>query len=660
MSSPQGRGKRAGDSPSPQKAKKNDTGFPIDLGDYQTVTTLDPWACGKTLQGKEKKAIEANVELCRNAIVTFTACGAASGYGGHTGGAFDTVPEVCILDAFFASRPDKFVPVLYDEAGHRVATQYLFSAIKGHIAPSKLINYRKGHEGLPGHPEGPHVTPGVQFASGRLGHMWPWCNGVAMAHPDKVVICLGSDGSQMEGNDAEAARIAVSQKLNVKLIIDDNDVTISGKPSVYQPGFSVAQTLRGHGMTVLEVKGDDTAAIFSAVQAAVVCSGPVAVCIHREMCPGIQGLEGTPKGHDVIAVQLANDYLKARKLDACIETIAKVGKTKDPHTYTGVGEYISLRQTCGETMAKILGKMDKADREARVKFVDSDLEGSTAINKVRQQFPECYVSSGIMERGNFAAAAGFAHEDGKVAVFATFCAFLEMVISEIFMARLNTTNVLCYFTHSGVDDMADNTCHYGLNLFFCDNGLAEHGACPLYFPGEPTQAAKVTEKIFFDKGMKFLFSLRSKCPVLINPATGKPYYGPDYVFQPGRDEELIPGTLGYVVSFADALYRAHDAVLRLRQQGLDVGLINKVHLNACDDQMTKKVGATKFCLVSEPINRKTGLGIHYGYNLFRLGARCKYDHIGVHKEGAGGLWEHAYHHGYDSESVQKAVRNLIK
>ena len=29
--------------------------------------------------------------------------------------------------------------------------------------------------------------------------------------------------SEMEGNDAEAARLAVAQNLNVKLVIDDND-----------------------------------------------------------------------------------------------------------------------------------------------------------------------------------------------------------------------------------------------------------------------------------------------------------------------------------------------------------------------------------------------------------------------------------------------------
>ena len=34
----------------------------------------------------------------------------------------------------------------------------------------------------------------------------------------------GSDGAQMEGNNAEAARLAVANNLNVKWIIDDKDL----------------------------------------------------------------------------------------------------------------------------------------------------------------------------------------------------------------------------------------------------------------------------------------------------------------------------------------------------------------------------------------------------------------------------------------------------
>jgi len=124
---------------------------------------------------------------------------------------------------------------MFDEAGHRVATQYLFSVLRGHMPAEKLLKYRHGHSSLPGHPELGR-TPGIEFSSGRLGHLWGHLNGVSRAQPEKIVCCLGSDGSQMEGNNAEAARFAVANGLPVKLFIDDNDVTISGHPSQYLTG----------------------------------------------------------------------------------------------------------------------------------------------------------------------------------------------------------------------------------------------------------------------------------------------------------------------------------------------------------------------------------------------------------------------------------------
>ncbi len=82
--------------------------------------------------------------------------------------------------------------------------------------------------------------------------------GIAMANnPQKIVFMLGSDGSEMEGNNAEAARLAVAQNLNVKLVLDDNDITITGHPSTYLKGFHLEKTLSGHGLeTVLTVNGE--------------------------------------------------------------------------------------------------------------------------------------------------------------------------------------------------------------------------------------------------------------------------------------------------------------------------------------------------------------------------------------------------------------------
>ncbi|MBV8911141.1 MAG: transketolase, partial [Gammaproteobacteria bacterium] len=74
------------------------------------------------LSDAQKAALKHNIQLCRDAIVFFTALAGAKGLSGHTGGAYDTVPELMIIRAFIAHGAP-IVPVFYDEAGHRVATQ---------------------------------------------------------------------------------------------------------------------------------------------------------------------------------------------------------------------------------------------------------------------------------------------------------------------------------------------------------------------------------------------------------------------------------------------------------------------------------------------------------------------------------------------------------
>src|ERR1700753_3184342 len=234
--------------------------FPIDLGKLLPLK-LDPAVT--TLTDDQRKALRHNIQLARDTIVFFTALAGARGLSGHTGGAYDTVPEVTIIRAFIANGAP-IVPVFYDEAGHRVATQYLLSVLNGDMPAERLLHYREFNQGLPGHPE-LGITPGVQFASGRLGHMWAYCNGVAIANPGKAVVVLGSDGSQMEGDNAEAARLAVGKQFNVKVLIDDNNVTISGHPQTYMSGYDLTRTLSGYGYLADTTMGEDIEALYIAL-----------------------------------------------------------------------------------------------------------------------------------------------------------------------------------------------------------------------------------------------------------------------------------------------------------------------------------------------------------------------------------------------------------
>ena len=603
-------------------------------------------------------------------------------------------------------------------------------------------------------------------------------NGVAMANPDKIAWCLGSDGAQQEGNDSEAARLAAARNLNVKLVIDDNNVTIAGHPADYLKGYNVEKTLevgcvwracvsvwcclsrawllrpralvlpvihplppaplppalwlffflppfpgclpipprlppllcartrahahrgallelplefrshfdvlnlecdaqvghahalspvctQGHGMTCYTCNGEDLDALYAAMRKVCIGDGPQAVVCKRPMCPGIEGIEGECHGHDAIAVKKAVEYLTKRGYTDAVAWLEGPAKkaTKDPRAGKYKGTDFSKvganRAEFGVAMCSILGGMTEAERKSRVMVIDSDLEGSTGLKVIHQKFPDIFVQSGIMERANLQAACGFGMDKRNQAVFSTFAAFQEMCISEITMGRLNFSNVLCHFSHSGVDDMADNTCHFGLNNFFADNGVEEHEKSSLYFPADPAQLHAVVPAVFWDQGMRFIYTTRSKLPAILD-SEGKPFFGEGYKFVKGKDDVLRKGKAGYIVSFGDALYRAMDAVECLKEEGIDCGLINKCCLNAIDEDVMDLIGNAGFVMVVEPFNRKQGLGVRFGSWLLERGYTPAYGYIGATKEGSGGLWEHAYHQGYDSLSIQASVKNLVQ
>jgi transketolase C-terminal domain/subunit/transketolase N-terminal domain/subunit len=627
--------------------------FPIDLSSYKPLKFSVSQA---ELDDDQLRSLQKNIQLVRDGLVFFTAFANCKGLGGHTGGAYDIVPEVLIMDGFMKGS-EKFHPVFFDEAGHRVAIQYMMAALNGYREMESLLHYREFNEGLYGHPER-HEQNGIFFSSGRLGHLWSYVNGVAEALKDKTLVMFGSDGSQQEGDDAEAARYAVARNLNVKLIIDDNDVTIAGHPSSYMKGYDVAKTLAGHGMSVNAGDGEDLESLFTRIKTALLANGPVALINKRKMAIGIPGIEGLPKGHDVIPVAMAIDYLQARGYNDAVKILNETKAKKSATEYKGsTKETGKNRDDFGKIICEILAGME--DPKSKVLVVDSDLEGSCGLHHIRKQFPEVYVHGGIMERNNFSVAAGFGSTPGRLGIFGTFAAFQEMLISEITMARLNQANVLAHFSHSGVDDMADNTCHFGINNFFADNGLAENDTTRLYFPTDTLQLEQVLKTIFHEKGLRFVFSTRSATPYILNEA-GKMLYGEGYKFVPGKDEIVRQGTAGYIVSYGEMLYRCLDVVEQLKAESIDIGLVNKPTLNTIDTEMLAILGTSPFVLVVETQNEKTGLGVRYGTWLLEHGQVKKYAHIGTSKEGRGGLTEQIPYQGLGVDDIKKKVLAMIK
>ena len=165
-------------------------------------------------------------------------------------------------------------------------------------------------------------------------------------------------------------------------------------------------------------------------------------------------------------------------------------------------------------------------------------------------------------------------------------------------------------------------------------------------------------RIFHDEGLRFLFTNRATVPDILGE-DGQPFYK-GRQFEPGRDDLIraAPAGSGYVVAVGETVYRALDAVITLQERGLKVNLVNKSTLNVLDQAMMKKLAAAPFVLVAEAWNVKTGLGSRFGSYLLQAGFKGRYNHIGTHKEGAGGLWQQMGFQGLDPAGILEAIEAL--
>lgn len=105
--------------------------------------------------------------------------------------------------------PD-ILPVFLDEAGHRVATEYLMAALEGELPVEKLYHYREYLSHLPGHPER-GVTPGVKFSCRIMWTFMAVRQRCCDREPGQSRVYARFGRIAVEGDDSEAARLAVSR-----------------------------------------------------------------------------------------------------------------------------------------------------------------------------------------------------------------------------------------------------------------------------------------------------------------------------------------------------------------------------------------------------------------------------------------------------------------
>jgi transketolase len=186
--------------------------------------------------------------------------------------------------------------------GHAASALYAVLAARGFFPEHLLDGYARAGSPLAEQPA-PHCAPGVELATGSLGHGLPVACGLALAariagRDHRVFVVLG-DGECNEGSVWEAALFAPAQQLGrLVVVVDYNKWQATGRSEEVMALPSLVAKWRAFGWNAVEVDGHDLTALTGALEHDFPATGaPTAIIAHTVKGRGVSFMEDDNNWH---------------------------------------------------------------------------------------------------------------------------------------------------------------------------------------------------------------------------------------------------------------------------------------------------------------------------------------------------------------------------
>jgi transketolase len=252
-----------------------------------------------TIDEKSAIDLQAQADELRISILDMLAAAGS----GHSAGPLG-MAEILTVLYFQAMRHDPANPewderdLFFLSNGHTAPVLYAALAHSGYFPTSELRTLRQFGSRLQGHPERV-CLPGLENTSGPLGSGLSQAAGAAyvLEHIDQTrnrfsYVVMG-DGELNEGNIWEAAMFAGKYKLGQLIgIVDRNYIQIDGRTEDVMPLEDLRGKWESFGWHVMEVDGNDTAALLGAINTAkAVAQKPSVILAHTVPGKGVDFME---------------------------------------------------------------------------------------------------------------------------------------------------------------------------------------------------------------------------------------------------------------------------------------------------------------------------------------------------------------------------------
>ena len=502
--------------------------------------------------------------------------------GGHLASNLGVVELTIALHKVFDSPKDKIVW----DVGHQ---SYVHKMLTGRCDQFVSLRQYGGMSGFPKREESPHDC----FDTGHSSNSISAAAGIAAARDlngdDYSVIAVIGDGALTGGMAFEAMNNVGATKSKMIVIINDNGMSISpntGSLSQHLSSLRMSHTyldFKKHVKKTLKGIPGVGESIFTGIE-------HVRDSIKYAMVEGALFEElgfkymGPFDGHNIEDMTTALMLAKDMEEPVAIHVHTQKGKgyrnsEKSPDKFHGVSPFdpatgIPLKSSSGLSYSAVFGNkmVELAEKNDKVVAISAAMINGTGMDDFAAKYPDRIFDVGIAEghAATFAAGMAVAGYRPVVGIYST-------------------------FLQRAYDQMLIDTCMQNLPVVFAldrggnvgADGETHHGVFDLsYTTHMPNMTVLVpADKCELETMLEYALTLDGPCAIRYPRGEALDFseiYGGDYG-DIVKNKTIFEGKALTIFATGKMVSIAYQAVLVLREMGLDVGLVNVRSIKPLDE-----------------------------------------------------------------------------
>ena len=357
--------------------------------------------------------------------------------GGHLAAGLGAVELAVALHYVFDTPYDRLIW----DVGHQA---YPHKVLTGRRRRLSSIKQRGGLAPFPSRAESVYDSFGVGHSSTSISAALGMAIANRLSGSDRRVVAVIGDGAMSAGLAWEALNHAGSMDVDLLVVLNDNDMSISKNVGALSKYF--ARVLSGRTYTHLREGGKK---VLRKMPAAWELARRSEVHAKGMVLPGTLFEEmgfntiGPIDGHDIDALVTTLGNMRMLPGPQLLHIVTQKGKgyapaEADPIKWHGPGPYdpasgtMLKDKTAGPTYSQVFGEWlcDIAEQDARIVGITPAMREGSGLVEFEKRFPDRYFDVAIAEQHAVTLAAGLAC-DGQRPVVAIYSTFLQRAYDQL-------------------------------------------------------------------------------------------------------------------------------------------------------------------------------------------------------------------------------------